>query len=121
MTHRVKGLIGTVLFLVSADAPAFAQHAVMIPDSAASTTTYSSTPLPSYSGLSDLGAAQRGSDGRLCVTTPGLIGKPQYGTVTTCYSDLTRTEQKPAGQPTRPDSETAGSGRGAADETMTLR
>jgi hypothetical protein len=92
MMHRVKAVIGTILIMTQADAPAFAQRAVMIPDSPASTTNYSSTPLPNYSGLSDFGAAQRGTNGQLCVTTPGLIGKPQYGTVTTCYSDLTRAE-----------------------------
>jgi hypothetical protein len=106
MMPRVMTLTAAILIMTQADPPAFAQHGVMIPDSPASTTNYSSTPLPNYSGLSDFGAAQRGADGRLCVTTPALIGKPQYGTVTTCYSDPTRAE--PTGQSMWLDSETAG-------------
>jgi hypothetical protein len=33
------------------------------------------------------GVAMPGPDGEVCVTTPKLMGKPQYGTSTTCYRD----------------------------------
>jgi hypothetical protein len=33
------------------------------------------------------GVAMPGPDGQICVTTPKLMGKPQYGTSTTCYRD----------------------------------
>ena len=48
------------------------------------------TTTPNYGGGNDYGMATRGPDGRICVTTPGLIGKPQYGSTVTCYSDETQ-------------------------------
>jgi hypothetical protein len=46
-----------------------------------------------YGGGQDYGVARRDPQGRLCVTTPGLIGKPRYGSVTTCYPDPGETEK----------------------------
>jgi hypothetical protein len=54
--------------------------------------------MANYNGVADFGAALRGPDGRICVSTPGLIGKPQYGKVTTCYG--TQIEQKRVDRPT---------------------
>jgi hypothetical protein len=105
VVHRVKASVGAILIMALGDTPALAQRAVIMPESSAPTSNYSSAPMPNNNGGADYGAALRGPDGRICVTTPGLIGKPQYGTITTCYPDLTRTEQKPAGRSTLLDSE----------------
>jgi hypothetical protein len=95
MVDRVKASIGAILIMTLSGAPALAQRTVIISDSPVTPTpNYSSAPMPNYNGGADFGAALRGPDGRLCVSTPGLIGKPQYGTVTTCYPDRTQTEQK---------------------------
>jgi hypothetical protein len=91
MVRLMKASIGATLIMTLSGAQAFAQRTVIMPDTPAPTPSYSSTPMPN--GVADLGAASRGPDGRICVTTPGLFGKPQYGTVTTCYPDRTQIEQ----------------------------
>jgi hypothetical protein len=101
MADRVKASIGAILTMTLSGAPALAQRTVIIPDGpAAPTPNYSSVPMPNYNGGADFGAALRGPDGRICVSTPGLIGKPQYGTITTCYADRTQVEQSRADRPT---------------------
>jgi hypothetical protein len=101
MVHRVKPSICAILIMTLSGVPALAQRTVIIPDGPATPMpNYSSTPMPNYNGGADFGAALRGPDGRICVSTPGLIGKPQYGTVTTCYPDRTQIEQKRMDRPT---------------------
>ncbi len=82
----MKAAIGVIIGVTLCAGVAFAQDAAT-----------SDTPTPgSYGGGSDYGVARRDPDGRVCVTTPGLIGKPQYGNLTTCYPDPTAESGKAA-------------------------
>ena len=63
-----------------------------------SATDPGTTATPNYGGP-DYGRATRSPDGRICVSTPGLIGKPQYGTTVTCYSDETQPSGRDAASP----------------------
>ncbi len=95
----MKTMYGAVIVATLAGGPALAQqtHARPLPD-----VPPASTPNP-YGGGPDYGVARRGPDGQICVTTPSLIGKPQYGTTTTCYPDAAQAERSPAGGEARPD------------------
>ncbi len=78
-----KAALGVLVGVTLGAAVAFAQDAAT-PD----------TQAPgNYGGGPDYGVARRDPDGRMCVTTPGLIGKPQYGNITTCYPDPSETEK----------------------------
>lgn len=59
------------------------------PDSWSATSGWDSntaTTPSTYDGP-HYGAVTRNADGVLCITTPALLGKPQYGVTTTCYPD----------------------------------
>ena len=54
------------------------QYGTSSPDGASAT-------VPDTYGTPEYGKATREPGDRICVTTPNLISKPQYGTMTTCY------------------------------------
>ena len=68
----------------------------LLPDDTHGSNDSWTTPPTTYGG-SAYGVALPGPDGQICVTTPALIGKPQYGNSTTCYRNGTQVPAKDTG------------------------